>query len=364
MSVLPSETLASPRGLGGRSVEVFLALREDLDRNVFAEGSKLPTEEALCQRFHVSRSTVRRAVAQLVGEGRVTVRKGAGMFARRAGQAKEGSRTISIMYMFDDHSLAEWQDYVMATGHLQCAFSQLKTYWDPAQERAFLEGVKAERHKALLAFCSPREPLNEDLLAELVARGVRVLHIEYYRPVLPRESYLLPDYRRAGHMGAMRLILANCHDLRYTGMGEAPYEVLLEKGFEEALAEHRDGYDRQKQFFAFPTQVESSHEAAARVRAFVESLPPGTGVFCRSRELAAGLVACAKACGRRVPQDLRVVGFGWQAPQQPPGYELICCDRAAAIRRAVDLVTAPVWTGVRELVAPKLHFGEGGKNGG
>jgi DNA-binding LacI/PurR family transcriptional regulator len=335
-------------------VEVFLALKEDLDRSVFPDGSKLPTEEGLCQRFGVSRTTVRRAIAQLVEEGRLTVRKGAGIFARRASSTQEGSRTVSVMFMFDGRSLAELQEYVLETGHLQCAFSQLHSYWNPEKERAFLERVKAERHKALLAFCSPIEPLNEDLLTELVALGVRVLHIEYYRTGFPRESYLLPDYRRAGHMAAMRLLLAQCGDVRYASMGQSPYEVLLEKGVAEALEEHHRGYDRARQHFAFPPNAETDPEAGRAVRGFLRRLPRGAGVFCRSPEFAVLLADIAGQLHRRVPQDLRLIAFDWRPPEAPWGFEVVYCDRPALVRRAVDLVTAPRWTGVRELLTPRL----------
>jgi GntR family transcriptional regulator len=65
--------------------QLFLALREQIKRNVYREGDPIPAEDQLCQSFGVSRITVRRAVADLVDEGWVEKRIGRGTFVKRAG---------------------------------------------------------------------------------------------------------------------------------------------------------------------------------------------------------------------------------------------------------------------------------------
>ena len=49
----------------------------------WAPGSELPTEEALCRHYRVSRGTVRRAVADLVTEGYIERHRGRGTFVSR-----------------------------------------------------------------------------------------------------------------------------------------------------------------------------------------------------------------------------------------------------------------------------------------
>lgn len=55
-------------------------LRRAIVEGEFPPGSKLPNEEALCNRFSVSRITLREAVHGLIEEGYVTRRQGAGTF--------------------------------------------------------------------------------------------------------------------------------------------------------------------------------------------------------------------------------------------------------------------------------------------
>lgn len=58
--------------------QLVQSLRSDILRGVFRTGSQLPTEEELCERFAVSRHTVREALRQLRADGLVSSRQGSG----------------------------------------------------------------------------------------------------------------------------------------------------------------------------------------------------------------------------------------------------------------------------------------------
>ena len=51
-------------------------------------------------------------------------------------------------------------------------YSQMRSGWDPAREAQFLGQVRNQRHKGLVAFCSPTKPHNDALLADLARRGL------------------------------------------------------------------------------------------------------------------------------------------------------------------------------------------------
>jgi GntR family transcriptional regulator len=77
--------------------QVFLVLRDEIRRGVFAPGSALPTEEALCERFGVSRITVRRALADLAGLGLVERRQGIGNFVSANSRVQRQHPTLSLI---------------------------------------------------------------------------------------------------------------------------------------------------------------------------------------------------------------------------------------------------------------------------
>jgi DNA-binding GntR family transcriptional regulator len=77
------DTRGAPRQASAKSgVPLYLriarALKEEIVSGTYMVGSLLPTEDALCERFSVSRYTVREALRLLREDGLVSSRKGAG----------------------------------------------------------------------------------------------------------------------------------------------------------------------------------------------------------------------------------------------------------------------------------------------
>ena len=62
--------------------QIYVVLRDEIARGVYAATGVLPKEEALCERFQVSRITVRRALADLASTGVIERRHGLGTFVR------------------------------------------------------------------------------------------------------------------------------------------------------------------------------------------------------------------------------------------------------------------------------------------
>ena len=57
-------------------------LEQNIRDGLFNETKKLPTEEALMNRFEVSRNTIRKVISQLVNRGYIFQVQGSGMFLR------------------------------------------------------------------------------------------------------------------------------------------------------------------------------------------------------------------------------------------------------------------------------------------
>jgi GntR family transcriptional regulator len=64
--------------------QVLSALREDIHRGRVRAGDALSSESQLCERFHVSRVTVRQALHELQTEGLILTKQGKGTFVRIA----------------------------------------------------------------------------------------------------------------------------------------------------------------------------------------------------------------------------------------------------------------------------------------
>ena len=72
--------------------QLYLLLKEQITGGRYRTGDLLPTQEALCKQFSISRITVRRALADLVEDGYVRNRQGVGAFvtAKTNGKARPG----------------------------------------------------------------------------------------------------------------------------------------------------------------------------------------------------------------------------------------------------------------------------------
>jgi len=66
------------------SESVYARLLEMLGSDAFPQGTRLPGEHALAERFAVSRPVLRQALARLQAEGRIEARRGSGTFVRHA----------------------------------------------------------------------------------------------------------------------------------------------------------------------------------------------------------------------------------------------------------------------------------------
>lgn len=77
--------------------QLFMVLRDEIARGVYASTGALPKEETLGERFAVSRITVRRALADLATLGLVERRHGLGTFVRPGAAGGRSSPSLSVI---------------------------------------------------------------------------------------------------------------------------------------------------------------------------------------------------------------------------------------------------------------------------
>lgn len=78
--------------------EVYKKIREGIRNGEYPEGTPLPAERFLCEKYHVSRSTLRTALTMLNKEGLVYTMAGAGTFVQPTYYIQE----IKHLYSFSD----------------------------------------------------------------------------------------------------------------------------------------------------------------------------------------------------------------------------------------------------------------------
>ncbi len=253
-------------GMRGETAAILTALADAIERGELPPGGRLPPQTELCARYSVTRPTISKVIARLAEEGLVSVRKGAGVFVLRADPvpAAGTSRTVAVMMTMTPEAYAAVQQHLVPKGFMPAVYSQAENAWDPVLERQFLQTALVNRVRGLVAFCSPVKPHNADLLAAIERHGTRVVHIEPFETVLPREGYILPDYVRAGRVAAVDAVLAGYRCVRILSSSEAPYVGLFVEGVRQGLADHAPNVAVETDCWKSRT-LEPSQQALRRV---------------------------------------------------------------------------------------------------
>ena len=146
----------------------YLALADDLAEDILAGrypvGSMLPSETELCERYEVSRYTVREAIRRIQSAGLVSTRQGLGTRVERLFEARQFSLSLKSIDEVEQHG-----------------------------------------HYTRLVDVVSRDVIADDELAETLGcrPGKQFLYIESYRvprddsvalPVAWNESYIIADY--------------------------------------------------------------------------------------------------------------------------------------------------------------------------
>ena len=85
-----------------------------LDSGEYPPGSRLPSERELCERFDVSRPTIREAIIALEVMGRVAVKTGSGVYILEQTRTLQGRQTISAFELTEARVLVEGEAAALA----------------------------------------------------------------------------------------------------------------------------------------------------------------------------------------------------------------------------------------------------------
>ena len=336
--------------LGYRAEVVYHNLRNELIRGTYSPNSRLPSIEQLARTHGVTSVTLRKAALRLADEGVLEIRHGAGIYVRKSEVKAPLSKTISVMYIYDGDNINTIQREILSRGYLMNVYSQSQHTWDVESESAFLKRVLLDKHQALIAFCSPIKPGNKDLLREIEYNGTRIIHIEHFSTELPEQGYILPDYRRAGHMAATSLLIAGyfpIYALYQNSERKPPFLELILDGIKSASEEHIGGYDEKSMHMKMPTHVNFNE----KMESMVKSLPDGAGVVSVSGAYGSHLLKELQRQKRSVPEKIGLLSID-SINDREITTDILSFNRDRIIIRAIDAAVSPQPMKIKELVAP------------
>ncbi len=293
---------------------VFDALRRDIDSGRLPAGARIPSEADLGARFGASRITVGRAVRDLQAQGLVERRVGSGTYVRRP-QATGIDRTFGVLVPdLPDVEIFEplVQGLLTAPDARPHAFlwggADASTGGRAASARARVQQYIARRVDGVffapLEGLPPGDSTNVMIAAALDEARIPVVLLDRsVHPYPRRGSYDLVgiDNRRVGFAITEHVI----------GAGAGRVAFLGDTGSVSTIAARRAGYREAVEVLG------ADQTLAARpvpwpidrraLSVYLDEFSPDA-VVCAHDRGAAELMRALLVLGRRIPEDVRLVG--------------------------------------------------------
>lgn len=290
------------------------SLRQEIENGVYTSKQLLPTEQLLCQRFQISRQTVRRALSVLEDEGLITRRQGSGSRLRKRTRPETLLNcTIAVVttyisdYIFPD--ILQGMETVLAAN--SSAPLLFATQNQIAIERKILQtlltmegldGVLVEGSKTALP--NP----NLDLYQKLIGQGVQLVFLNGTYPELADTPSVLAD-----NYGGGRLLVEYLHQKGHQNIAgifknDDMQGTLRYAGYAEALRDLSLPLE-DSQIYWYNTEDRKSFLSETFVDSVLDDLAGCSAIVCYNDEIAFRIVSQLKKRGVRHPEEMAVVSF-------------------------------------------------------
>lgn len=290
------------------------SLRLEIENGLYNSKQLLPTEQLLCQRFQISRQTVRRALSLLEDEGLITRRQGSGSHLRGSQQPEPllNCRIAVVTTYISDYifpGLLQGMERVLTANSsaplLFATQNQISTERKILQTLLTmkeLDGVLAEGSKTALP--NP----NLDLYQKLIQRGVRLVFINGTYPELSDTPSVLADNYGGGRMLVEYLYRKGHQNIAGIFKNDDMQGTLRYAGYAEAL---RDlGLPFEDEWVCW---YNTERRKAFLSESFVDSILAGfagcSAIVCYNDEIAIRVVSRLQKQGVGIPSEMAVVSF-------------------------------------------------------
>jgi len=331
--------------------QVKRSLIAEIEQGRWTTGGTIPSEAQLLRRFNVSRPTLVRSLQDLVREGYLHRRQGKGTFVAERNQRDNNHKAQGTIPVFTSSywssetvsvsevlvRLLRGIQAALGPAHIDLSLRYAAAGAIDGETRRFLEA--AEPGVALVVEPSFSSPL----LHELTSRGWTVWALN---EPWPEGNAVYIDQERSGYLACKYLIeKKGCrHIALLNGPRDAYWGFAAKtRGYQTALLEA--GISMDPKLICEGEHIIDMEAGRAMMRGLLQEGLEIDGVVGVSDAKAIGAVAAAQDAGRRVPDDLPVIGIddilaGSTIPPIPavalPFEEVGRCAAEEALRRNID----------------------------
>jgi DNA-binding LacI/PurR family transcriptional regulator len=294
--------------------QVYDALSREIRSGRWKEGDRLPSEALLSDRFRASRITVGRAVKDLQLAGLVERRAGSGTYIRAARPAGALSFGLLIPDLGETEIFEPICQGMMASplarrhalvqGSLSgVAGSKAERAWDLC--RQYIDRRVAGVFFAPLELAPAVDEVNQRIGRALDEARIPVVLLDRTIAAYPERGHhdlVGIDNRQAGHVVTEHLLRLGARRIAFVARPHAAATIeTRQSGYRDAL--YRWGVEIDRGLVALLDPADRD-----AVAALVDGGRPDA-IVCANDGIAARLMRTLLELGRRVPEDVRLVGI-------------------------------------------------------
>lgn len=291
--------------------ELLRNLIEENTGNVF----KLPTEYALCQKYGVSRQTVRKALSVLENERLIEKRQGSGSYTTgRSGRTERD--TVAIVLCSDSEYIYPDLLAVLRNALLEQGFSSRVYVTDHriSKEREILEYLLAHPVRGILSEgCKTAFPTpNHDLYRRLLKEGASILFFHGTYQNLPDLLSIKDDNFEGGYYLGKYLLSLGHEKIAAIFKADDVQGPERCYGFLSALRDENISFPEEKICYFDSARLSAlqKKQDTGFLSDFVgKHMDDATAVLCHNSEIAYWLIKELIYKNLRVPEDVSVVCF-------------------------------------------------------
>ncbi len=325
-------------------------------------GEKLPPERELAVMLNTSRPTLRKILDRFEKIGVIERnRKGGTTIVENLdpvlGEKAPRSNVVSFITIGQDLKLQDLrqtfiQEQLLKKGYILNTYFASHDMQDLEKEQHYLRSLFRINPKGLVVTASPNGETNEFLFDELERSNIRVVHMDYYKKTLPRESFILPDWRGAGIMAASYLHSQGCQNMILGQPGGHP----------PSIQNLQDGMEAAAKMFGMRILDDAlvgrkDYGVSGQSAAFLAKLPPKTGVVTMpikaGIEISRGMTEPYGKSSLKMP--LIAVGEHIMQKDKHPAFPVLNFSWEYRAVAAMNCILAPETAPqTRELILPEF----------
>ena len=293
----------------------YYTLMEELKQAIMSgsikPGEKLPSENELSDRYHISRHTVRKALSILINEGYIEAEHGRGTFcSQRMGHMKNSRNVAVVTTYISDYifpRMIQGMDKVLTENGYSIILKN--TANSRTKEERVLEDILTKDIEGLIIEPSKSQIYckHTNLYAMLDQYEIPYVFIQGVYSQMIDKPHILMDDCKGGYMVTKHLIDAGHRKILGIFKADDFQGKERHKGYVKALQEAGIAYDPDMVVW-FHTEDRKT-KPAMMMELFLEQKVEMDAVVCYNDQIAIEVIRCLQRNGLRVPEDISVTGY-------------------------------------------------------